>query len=429
MHEARQMGSIIQNRYRILEVLGQGGSGITYRAEQVTTGYSVALKELSLKGLNDWKKLTLFEREAKVLANLDHPAIPKYVDYFQVDTADNRFFYITQELVEGKSLADLVMAGQRFSEAEIQRIALAILQILQYLHRLNPPVIHRDIKPQNIIRRADGHIFLVDFGSVQTVYWHTIAYGHTIVGTYGYMAPEQFQGEAKPATDLYGLGATLLYLLTHRLPADLPKKRLKCDFRPYINVSPAFADWLDGLLEPLAEDRFDAAESAIAAITPSPTPQTGLAALSNAQPQHASESILLPSRPVYAEPAKVSEIQIPLQESPITASSSSVAAPPVSPNSQIQAWERRWIPITGITFVGLGALLLVPMMKLFAGTSAISSVETSTKFSAMPSISVISDASVASTSLNPDTFGTFFDWCINKNSLPQETQKTVDALL
>lgn len=121
------------------------------------------------------KKLELFEREAQILAKLKHPAIPKYLDYFQKDTTDNRFFYIVQELAEGRSLADLVAAGERFPEIEARRIALEILQILQYLHGLNPPVIHRDIKPSNIVRRKDGRIFLVDFGAVQTVYRETVA--------------------------------------------------------------------------------------------------------------------------------------------------------------------------------------------------------------------------------------------------------------
>jgi hypothetical protein len=267
MQEAQPVGAIIQNRYHILGVLGRGGSGITYEAEDSLTGHYVALKELSLRGLSDWKKLDLFEREAKVLAELSHPAIPQYVDYFQVDTADNRWFYIAQTLAEGKSLADLTAAGERFSEAEARRIALELLQILQYLHGLNPPIIHRDIKPQNIIRGVDGRIFLVDFGAVQTVYRDAVAFGSTVVGTYGYMAPEQFRGQAYPTTDLYGLGSTLLHLLTHQNPGDLPQKRLKIDFRPYVTISDEFAAWLEGLLEPLVEDRFDSATTALNALS------------------------------------------------------------------------------------------------------------------------------------------------------------------
>ena len=266
MYDIQPNGTLIQSRYKVTDVLGHGGSGVTYRAEDVYTGRQVALKELSLKGLSDWKKLELFEREAQVLQDLSHPAIPKYVDYFQVDTVDDRRFYIAQEIAEGTSLADLVAAGKRFSETEIKRIAKAILEVLQYLHGLNPPIIHRDIKPQNSIQGRDGQIYLVDFGAVQTAYREATAFGSTVVGTYGYMAPEQFRGQAYPTTDLYGLGTTLLHLLTHQNPGDLPQHRLQIDFRPYVTVSEEFADWLDGLLEPLIEDRFESALVAIAAL-------------------------------------------------------------------------------------------------------------------------------------------------------------------
>ena len=139
---------------------------------------------------------------------------------------------LSEEIAEGQSLAELVAAGERFAEAEVKRIATEVLQVLQYIHQLNPPIIHRDVKPQNLIRRQDGRILLVDFGAVQMVYRASTTMGSTVVGTYGYMAPEQFRGQAYPTTDLYGLGATLLNLLTHQNPGDLPQKRLKIDFRP-----------------------------------------------------------------------------------------------------------------------------------------------------------------------------------------------------
>jgi hypothetical protein len=266
MHIEKPAGTMIQARYKLRRVLGQGGSGITYEAEDCFTGRIVALKELSLRGLNDWKKLELFEREAKVLKSLDHPAIPDYVDYFQVDTLDDRTFYIAQELAEGASLAALVAAGERFDELEVRRIARAILDVLVYLHELTPPIIHRDIKPQNIIRREDGQIYLVDFGAVQTVYRDTMAFGSTVVGTYGYMAPEQFRGQAYPVTDLYGLGTTLLNLLTHESPGNLPQVRLKIDFRQAVTLSEGFANWLEGLIEPYQEDRYGSAAAALSAL-------------------------------------------------------------------------------------------------------------------------------------------------------------------
>lgn len=258
-----QPEKIIANRYKIIKILGQGGQGITYEAQDLQTNQMVAIKELSLRQINDWKILDLFEREAKILALLNHPKIPKYLDYFQVDTPDNRYFYLVQELAVGKSLAELIESGVKISEIEVRKIAMQILEILCYLQQLIPPVIHRDIKPENIICGEDWQVFLVDFGAVTDSYRQTLMGGSTAIGTFGYMAPEQFRGRAIPSTDLYGLGATLLFLLTHRSPADLPQNRMKINFRSQVQISPEFAAWLEVMLEPMAEDRFISAQQAL----------------------------------------------------------------------------------------------------------------------------------------------------------------------
>ncbi|NEO20831.1 MULTISPECIES: serine/threonine-protein kinase [unclassified Moorena] len=261
-----QPSTIIGDRYRIVAPLGQGGFGTTYEAEDLTNYKRVALKAISLRGLENWKGLELFEREAKILAKLNHHAIPKYLDYFYIDTADDRRFYLIQELVGGQSFSELVKKGWYPSQGEIKEIAFQILDILEYLHQLNPAVIHRDIKPQNLIINSKGIVFLVDFGAVKDVYRNTLSYGETFVGTFGYMPPEQFQGQAFCASDLYSLGATLLFLLTHRSPADLPQQRLKIDFRGSVQISQHFADWLEKMLEPAVEDRFQSVEEAIDAL-------------------------------------------------------------------------------------------------------------------------------------------------------------------
>jgi serine/threonine protein kinase len=261
-------GHILAERYELAELLGAGGSGSTYRARSIDTENqsSVAIKILSLQHLQDWKQLELFEREAKVLAQLNHPQIPQYLDYFHVDTPTNRAFYIVQQLAPGKPLTAWVQSGWRATEAEVRDIARQLLEILQYLHQQSPPLIHRDIKPHNIIRNDDGQVFLVDFGAVQNVYQNTLLKGSTVAGTYGYMSPEQFRGAAVPASDLYGLGATVLYLLTHRSPADLPQERLKLKFRDHVNISEHFADWLEMMMEPNVADRFSSAEKAAIAL-------------------------------------------------------------------------------------------------------------------------------------------------------------------
>jgi serine/threonine protein kinase len=264
--ELHQIGEIIQSRYRIVSVLGQGGVGITYAALDAKTGDRVALKALSFRRMNEWKMLELFEREARVLSQLDHPAIPRYLDYFQIDRDRDRDFYIVQQLVEGKSLAQAIADGWHGSEEDIKQIAEQVLDVLIYLHELKPPVIHRDIKPQNVILQPNRKIALVDFGAVQDTYRSTQVGGSTVVGTYGYMPPEQFRGKAVPATDLYALGATILFLLTGRSPVELPEIKLKLSFRDSVNISSHFADWLDKMIEPAIEDRFSSAKQSLNAL-------------------------------------------------------------------------------------------------------------------------------------------------------------------
>lgn len=256
-------------KYTVVEVLGAGSNAVAYRARR-PDGSEVALKALSLRSLRDWKQLELFQREGSTLAGLTHPAIPRYVDYFEEDDPRDRVFVLVQEVVQGRSLADMVRSGQRATEQEVCRVAGELLDVLQYLGSLRPPVIHRDVKPDNIILEGGqwgGRVFLVDFGGVQAVAaaGELSGLGSTIVGTYGYMAPEQFRGTAEPASDLYALGATLLYLMTGQPPSAFPQERMRINWRAGLGsgrgVAPSLAALLDGLLEPLAEDRLSAQEA------------------------------------------------------------------------------------------------------------------------------------------------------------------------
>ncbi|NEP81226.1 MAG: serine/threonine protein kinase [Okeania sp. SIO3B3] len=258
-----QPNDIIAQRYRVVTALGQGGMGITYEAEDLTNYQRVAIKAVSLQQIKDWKILELFEREAKVIANLHHSQIPKYLNYFYIDTEQDRCFYLIRELVWGNSLANWVKQGWHPTEIQVKNIAIQILKILSYLHQLNPPIIHRDIKPENIILQPNCQVFLVDFGAVKDIYRQTMSLSGTFVGTIGYMPPEQLRGQAYYASDLYSLGATLLYLLTHRSPDELPQKRMKIDFRSCVEISPEFMNWLEVILEPIWEDRFQWATAAL----------------------------------------------------------------------------------------------------------------------------------------------------------------------
>jgi eukaryotic-like serine/threonine-protein kinase len=261
-----QIDKILNDRYQIIEILGQGGIATTYAAKDLETDETVAIKVMSLRRAQDWKAIELFEREAKILAQLNHPCIPKYLDYFQIDSDRDREFYIVQSLAPGMPLSVLIDRGWQPEIAEVEQIAAQILAILAYLHHLTPPVIHRDLKPQNLIKSLDGKISLVDFGAVQDTYHQTVTGGSTVVGTYGYMAPEQFRGQAFLSTDLYGLGTTLLFLLTRADPSNLPQKQLKINFRSTLKLPRNFADWLDRMLEPTVEQRFTTAAESLAVL-------------------------------------------------------------------------------------------------------------------------------------------------------------------
>ncbi|PSB06735.1 serine/threonine protein kinase, partial [filamentous cyanobacterium CCP2] len=169
-----------------------------------------------------------------------------------------------------RSLRELMGEGRRFSEDEVKSIAVKVLQILIYLHGLNPVVLHRDIKPSNLILGDDNQIYLIDFGAVQD---RAIKEGatFTVVGTYGYTPIEQFGGRAVESSDLYALGASLAHLLTGIAPADLPQRNLKLQFRDYVNISPAFLRWIERLVEPDLEQRFSTVRSALEALM---NPQT-----------------------------------------------------------------------------------------------------------------------------------------------------------
>ncbi|QDZ38727.1 serine/threonine protein kinase [Euhalothece natronophila Z-M001] len=258
-----QIGDIIGDRFRITEKLGEGNVTTTFAAIDEAQDQTVAIKSLSFSDVKDWKTLELFEREAKTLKQLDHPQIPNYVDYLQIDTPNgDRELCIVQELAEGKSLHQLKCEGWQPSEAEVKSIAEEVLNVLSYIHNLKPPIIHRDIKPHNIIRQKNGKIVLVDFDAIQD----RLLGGTTIVGTYGYMAPEQYQGRAQPTSDLYGLGATVLYLLTGKDTAQFFQEKSKIDVSSEISLSPTFANWLEGMLEPAIKNRFNNAQDALEAM-------------------------------------------------------------------------------------------------------------------------------------------------------------------
>ncbi|MGM3308504.1 serine/threonine protein kinase [Anabaena sp. WFMT] len=260
-----QSGQVLQQRYQLQTVLGKTQGRQTWLATDLTNQSSVVVKLLVQNPQLQWQDIKLFEREATVLKNLQHPRIPRYQDAFSLDTpegSDLPWFGLVQDYLPGTTLQKLLESDARITEKQARAIALETLQILIYLHELNPPVLHRDIKPSNLLIGQDQHIYLIDFGAVQNRVKAERS-TMTVVGTYGYTPLEQFRGQTVPASDLYALGATLIHLLTGVAPADLPQKKLKIQFADLVSLSPNFRTWLEILIEPTLEHRFITARQAL----------------------------------------------------------------------------------------------------------------------------------------------------------------------
>ena len=239
---------LLQGRYRLLSLRGQGGAGTTYRAEDTESGEIVAVKELPLRPGTPDKQIQLFEREAVVLSELSHPGIPRYLDHFSAGRGKHRALYLIQQFIDGTDLQDAV-DSRRYSAEEVLRLLLPVLDALHYLHGLSPPVIHRDLKPRNLIQSSAGQVYLVDFGSVRDALADADFGGSTVAGTFGFMAPEQFRGEATAETDLYGVGAVAVALLSRKPLHSLLNTQRQLDWRPHVHAPEAVCALLERLLQ------------------------------------------------------------------------------------------------------------------------------------------------------------------------------------
>jgi hypothetical protein len=214
--------TLASGRYELVAVLGEGAQGTTFEAIDRELGRTVAIKRFNVRGAKSWKDVELAEREASVLSSLSHPNLPKYLAHFEEDGA----LYLVMDKIEGQSLAELMRVRRVLDRSDVVGFLADAAKVLEFLRDRAPPVIHRDINPKNVIRRPDGSYVLVDFGAVRD---RLKAQGSTVVGTFGYMAPEQFQGRALPASDVYAVGATALAMLCGTEPENLPHRGLRID--------------------------------------------------------------------------------------------------------------------------------------------------------------------------------------------------------
>ena len=210
-----ERGTLLHKRYRIVEILGQGGMGSVYRAVDENLGVDIALKE-NLFTTDEYARQ--FRLEAVILANLRHPNLPRVSDHFVVGDQGQ---YLVMDFIDGEDLRQRMERIGAIPEEEAIMIGASMCDALTYLHSRKPPILHRDIKPGNVKITPDGDIFLVDFGLAKVVQGTQATTTGARAMTPGYSPPEQY-GTARtdPRTDVYSLGSTLYAALTGIIPED-----------------------------------------------------------------------------------------------------------------------------------------------------------------------------------------------------------------
>ncbi len=269
------IGTVLRNRYRILQVLGSGGFGDTYLAEDedLPGKPRCVVKQLHPKDNNPETfriAKNLFEREAEYLYRIgnSHPQIPDLYAHF----TEGGNFYLVQEFIDGHNLTQELPEGKKLSETETIRLLLDILEVLAFVHQHN--VIHRDIKLQNLMRRrSDGKIVLIDFGAVKDVsVLQTNPQGFTnmtvSIGSPGYMPSEQAQGKPKLSSDVYAVGMIGIQALTGISPANLPEDVNTGEilWKDMVQISPHFAQVLEKMTHYHFGQRYRSAIEALEAL-------------------------------------------------------------------------------------------------------------------------------------------------------------------
>ncbi|MEG3858080.1 serine/threonine-protein kinase [Microcoleus sp. herbarium12] len=269
---------LLRDRYRAIKAIGQGGFGRTFLAvdEDKPSKPRCVIKQFlpaesqlipSASNRNSKKAVELFEQEAMRLDELGkHPQIPELLAY---SIQDNRQ-YVVQEFIDGQNLAQIVEQEGTFTETQIKDLLNSLLPVIHFIHSHN--VIHRDIKPGNIIRRADKQLVIVDFGAAKIATGTALLKTGTSIGSPEYIAPEQARGKAFFTSDLYSLGVTCLYLLTQVSPFDLfdPGEDAWI-WRQYLSnnpVSKELGEILDKMIENATNRRYQTAVEVLTQLNP-----------------------------------------------------------------------------------------------------------------------------------------------------------------
>lgn len=232
------LGQFIGGKYKVIDILGKGGMGTVYLAENINLSTKWAIKEIK----KDYESTLDLLLEPNILKNLDHPSLPRIVDIIE----NNDFIYIIEDFIDGESLDKMLEQKRRVEEEKVIDWAKQLCDVLHYLHNQNPnPIIYRDMKPGNIIYTKSKKIKLIDFG-IAREFKDDVTSDTVLIGTRGYAAPEQYGGDyqSDARTDIYSLGVTLYELLTGKGPNDPP-----FEVKPVRSVIPSLSEGIEYIIE------------------------------------------------------------------------------------------------------------------------------------------------------------------------------------
>ncbi len=267
-------GYIIQRRYEIIDVIKEGGMGCVYKAKDIRLDRECAVKEMLSNDAPEDQEYAVkrFEEEALMLSKLRHIGLPVVMDYF----VEHGRYYLVMDFIKGEDLENILeeLDGKPVEEDKVINCAIQILEVLDYLHNQDPPIVYRDLKPGNImIRDHDKRAVLIDFGIARTIASDSTT-TKTIIGTFGYCAMEQVKGKPEPRSDVYSMGATMHHMLTGVQPQLLTIEPLE-QVNP--NVSKKLARIVMKALQEDPEKRFSSAKEMIEALVSSEMPAKLLA--------------------------------------------------------------------------------------------------------------------------------------------------------
>lgn len=215
-----EIGSVIDGKYKILNVVGKGGMSVVYLAMNERANKQWAIKEVRKDGMQSFEivKQNLVA-ETDLLKKLNHPHLPSIIDVIDCDDT----FLIVMDYIEGNPLSKALETSGAQNQDDVIEWAKQLCDVLGYLHSRKPPIIYRDMKPSNVMLKPDGNVMLIDFGTAREFKYSSVA-DTTCLGTQGYAAPEQFggHGQTDARTDIYCLGATMYHLVTGHNPATPP---------------------------------------------------------------------------------------------------------------------------------------------------------------------------------------------------------------